>query len=272
MCAGNADFWEDLGRRAQPNWYLDPLVAQWKKRDHMKFLRRWMPGSPPARILKTDLFEEAFGEDALLFDLFPVGMVCGMDLSASTVRQAGKKAPEARYHFSVGDLRRLPFQTDAFDFILSTSSLDHFKTAQEFDIALGRLIQALRPGGRLILTLDNIWNPLYFPLKWVSRLPFSPFPLGYAPGRTQLKKIMKEKGLRILGSDCLVHNPRMVSTLLFLSLRRALGRRADRVIAALLRIFALADKLPTRFFTACFIAVIAEKPPIRAKTEVESQA
>jgi len=101
MCAGNADFWGDLGRRAQPNWYLDPLVAQWKKRDHMKFLRRWMPGSPPARILKTDLFEEAFGEDALLFDLFPVGMVCGMDLSASTVRQAGKKAPDARYQFSV---------------------------------------------------------------------------------------------------------------------------------------------------------------------------
>ncbi|MDM7995318.1 MAG: class I SAM-dependent methyltransferase [Acidobacteriota bacterium] len=260
MCAGNADFWEDLGRRAQPNWYLDPLVAQWKKRDHMKFLRRWMPGSPPARILKTDLFEEAFGEDALLFDLFPVGMVCGMDLSASTVRQAGKKAPDARYQFSVGDLRMLPFQPGAFDFILSTSSLDHFETAREFDNALGQLIQALSPGGRLILTLDNIWNPLYFPLKWFSRFPWSPFPLGYAPCRARLRKAMQRRGLRILGSDCLVHNPRMLSTLLFLSVRRAFGPRADRVIAALLRTFSLADNLPSRFLTACFIAVIAEKP------------
>jgi SAM-dependent methyltransferase len=260
MAAKDTALWESVAHRAQPNWYLDPLVAQWKKRDHVRLLNRWNATRQPVRVLKTDLFEEAFGADSLLFDLFPDGKVCGIDLAISTVKGAREKAPGNRFHFGVADLRKLPFKPGSFDFILSTSSLDHFEAKPDFAVALKELIEALSPGGRLVLTLDNIWNPLYFPLKWFSRCAWSPFPLGYAPGLIKLKRVMVESGLDVLGTDCLVHNPRMFSTILFLALRRVLGSRADLIISGLLKMFSLLDHLPTRFFSACFVAIIAEKP------------
>jgi hypothetical protein len=66
-------------------------------------------------------------------------------------------------------------------------------------------------------------------------------------------------GLRVLGSDYLIHNPRMFSTALFLVLRKVLGRYADRPIAFLLRAFNQLGKLPTRAITACFSVVCVQK-------------
>ncbi|MBK9165901.1 MAG: hypothetical protein IPM24_00385 [Bryobacterales bacterium] len=56
------------------------------------------------------------------------------------------------------------------------------------------------------------------------------------------------------------HNPRAISTALFLMLARLLGARADRMIGGLLSAFSQLDRLPTRRLTACFQAVAARKP------------
>jgi len=257
------NIWETLGRRTRPNWYLDPLVARAKKQEHLRLLERWRPEGRPARVLKTDLFEEAFGDDQLLFGLFPDAQAYGIDLALSTVRSASGNAPSGppqHYHFGVGDLRALPLRPLSFDLILSTSSLDHFFSRSDFETALREMVEALRPGGRLVLTLDNWWNPLYLPLKWLSRRSWAPFPLGYTPPLHTLKKMLARNGLEIVGTDCLVHNPRMLSTVLFLSLRRLLGCRAAPSISGLLKVFSWLDHLPTRYLTACFVAIAAEKP------------
>lgn len=254
--------WENLGQQAKPNWYLDPLVARAKRQEHLRLVERWTGGKKPARVLKTDLFEEAFGDDQLLFGLFPDAQVYAIDLAVSTVRNAGKRVPrESRcaFHFGVADLRALPLRSRSFDLILSTSSLDHFSSGEDFNKAIEQIVDALGHGGRLILTLDNRWNPLYLPLKWLSQCSWAPFPLGYTPSLTKLKKLLVLKGLQIRGDDCLVHNPRMLSTLLFLGLRRSMGSLASPVISGLLKVFSWLDYLPTRYFSACFIAVIAEK-------------
>ncbi len=224
----------------------------------------------PARLLKTDLFEEAFGEDQLLFDISSDGQKFGIDLGHSTVKYAKAKAPKlaapgsggstASFHFGVADLRTLPFKPQSFDMIISTSSLDHFASGHDFRQAVQQIISALAPGGRLIVTMDNLWNPLYFPLKWLSRFSWSPYPLGYTPSLTRLTKILVHNNLNVLKTDCLVHNPRLVSTALFLLLRRILGNRASPWIAAILKAFSWLDSLPTRYISACFVAVVAEVP------------
>jgi hypothetical protein len=66
-------------------------------------------------------------------------------------------------------------------------------------------------------------------------------------------------GLEPEGRDWLLHNPRGVSTVLFLALRRLLGRRADGAVRALLAAFDLLGRLPTRAATACFHAVSARR-------------
>ncbi len=256
------DAWFNLGQRTRPNWYLDPLTALSKKKEHLRLIERWLIGRMPARLLKTDLFEEAFGEDQLLFDLSTDSLKYGIDLAFSTVRNAKARKPDRRLcFFGVADLRSLPFKPKSFDLIISTSSLDHFVSRHDFDNAMQQIISILAPGGRLIMTVDNLWNPLYFPLKWCSRLSWAPYPLGYTPSLSRLKKILIQNNLKVLKTDCLVHNPRLFSTALFISLRRILGNRASPLIAGMLKAFSLLDSLPTRFISACFVAILAEKPP-----------
>jgi SAM-dependent methyltransferase len=146
------------------------------------------------------------------------------------------------------------------DLVLSTSTLDHFETTAELRAALAEIQRVLRPGGTLIITLDNAANPLYWLLRWASRSGWTPFRLGQTTTLRRLKRLLAEAGFEVVATDLLIHNPRLLSTALFLALRRALGRRADAPIRALLAAFSWLDRLPTRRWTACFVAACARKP------------
>jgi SAM-dependent methyltransferase len=254
------DVWEELGSREAPSWYLDPLVARQKRAVHLAAAARWLAGVSARTILKTDLFEEAFGEDHLLLDLAPEAPYrCGMEESLHTTAAAGRRFPALRGKLVVTDIRCTGIRGDTFDAVISTSTLDHFRTRAEFLAALDEIQRLLRPGGKLLLTLDNPWNPLYAPLRLLSGTRFGPFPLGYTPSMRTLWRDLAARGFTVRDKDWLIHNPRLLSTVLFLLLRRLGGSRADTWIGWLLRVFALLGKLPTRRFTSCFQAVAAEK-------------
>jgi SAM-dependent methyltransferase len=252
--------WEELGARAAPSWYLDPVAARQKRDVHLELIRRRTARVPVTRVLKTDLFEDAFGSDCLLDTLFlDVPVVCGMDGAWNTARAASRRLAGRRLCAVVTDVRRLGFSTGAFDVVVSPSTLDHFDRREDYLFALAELSRVVRPGGILILTMDNPWNPLYPPLRWASRRRLSPFPLGYSPSVTRLEQDLRAVGLVPEARDWLLHNPRGLSTALFLALRRVLGRRADAPVGALLAAFALLGRAPTRALTACFHAVTARR-------------
>lgn len=251
--------WEALGEQSEPSWYLDPLVAQQKRQVHLDLIQQWRDPSSAPRILKTDLFEEAFGHDHLLPALAPhAAFACGIDEAFSTARAAHRRSPGCPS--VAADVRRLPLAPASFDLVLSTSTLDHFTNPEDFRRAISELHRVLRPGALLILTLDNPSNPLYPPLRWLSRTRFAPFFLGYSPAMPQLQRILLDAGFEVERTAFLLHNPRLLSTLMTLLCRRLLGRFASPVIAFHLRAFALLHHLPTRRFTACFHAVAARKP------------
>jgi SAM-dependent methyltransferase len=255
--------WTGLGERSNPSWYLDPLVAIQKREEHLACARRWMPIAVPNRLLKTDLFEEAFGQDSLFPDLLSGATTkIGMDVAFPTVRNAFSQFKCGHARFITADVRSLPFCSDSIDLVFSNSTLDHFESAAEFRQAVSELARVLRPGGRLIITLDNPWNPLYHPLRWASKLHLAPFELGYTTSESGLARALTDAGLQVLDAGLLIHNPRIVSTLLFLALRRLMGRRADGPISRLLRLFSRLGNIPTRKLTACFISTCAEKPAI----------
>lgn len=243
------------------SWYLDPVVAAQKRRVHRELVHRWARGLQVRTFLKTDLFEEANGEDQLLFDLYPGDCrAVGMDISAQTVGGALRRCSNPAARFLVCDVRRPALRPGCVDLIVSTSTLDHLESVAELRACLAELCALLRDGGLLIITLDNPHNPLYPPLRWASRRGLISFSLGYTVPMAELNRLLQELNLEIVGNDWLLHNPRMFSTLLCLGLRTLLGTRADGPIRILLVLFAALGRLRTRPLTACFVAACARKP------------
>lgn len=251
--------WEEIGKQPSPSWYLDPLAAAQKREVHLALIRRWWAATGQEFVLKTDLFEEAFGADFIMPDFAPgAKFLCGIDTAFSTARAASLRAPGAG--FAACDARRMCFRPAAFHIVVSTSTLDHFENREDFFLALREIHALLRPGGLLILTLDNPSNPLYWPLRLLSRTRLAPFLLGYTPSPGTLKRALTAAGFEVERAEWLLHNPRLISTALFLCCRKLFGRRADAPIAWLLAFFALLGRLPTKRWTACFQAVAARKP------------
>ena len=247
------------------SWYLDPVAAEQKGRVHRELVHRWANGLEIRTFLKTDLFEEANGADQIFFDLFPPHVrPIGIDVEETTARRARDRCPNSSARFAVCDVRRPALKPGCLDLVVSTSTLDHLQTAGEFAACLTELAGLLRPGGILIVTLDNLENPLYRPLRWASRRGWLPFTLGHTVSMRGLSGILAGLHLEVAHTELLIHNPRMVTTLLCLALRKLLGRRADGAVGALLRMFSLLGRLPSRRWTACFIAACARRPALPA--------
>ncbi len=243
-----------------PSWYLDSLVAAQKQEVHTELARRWSKGLNAQTVLKTDLFEEAFGHDSVLLEIAPEARhATGIDIAEGTVAKARRRFSRAGFYFVTGDVRRLPFPDNTFDLVFSNSTLDHFQTVSEVHASLHELVRVNRPGGLIIVTLDNPSNPLYYPLRTATQRGWTPFALGCTLSDKQLNASLEQCGMEVLANDWLIHNPRLISTALFLALRRALGERADAPIRGLLKSFGVLGRLPLRRFTACFVAVCARK-------------
>jgi SAM-dependent methyltransferase len=247
-----------------PNWYLDPLAAAQKRNEHIGWIRRNVPpGMRIQTILKTDLFEEAYGLDELLYSLpFDASLRLGIDISAATVARAADRGRDSGCRFITADVRRLPFADKCMDIVLSNSTLDHFDTEIEIEDSLHELTRVLKPGGILLVTLDNPRNPLFFLLRVAVPWMRLPFKLGKTLRLRELVRMLDQAGLELQSTGSLIHNPRFLSTLLFLTLRRLLGSRADRAIQWQLEAFSKLENLPTRAFTGVFIAACARKPSL----------
>jgi len=250
-----------------PNWYLDPLVAAQKRDVHLQWMARNVPaGWQIQTLLKTDLFEEAYGQDELLFSLpFDTAVKIGIDIDGATVARAAGRGRATSCDLLQADLlqadvRRLPFEDASVDVVLSNSTLDHFSSQREIEESLGELARVLKPGGRLLVTLDNPRNPLFLAFRAAAGWMGLSFSLGKTLPLAKLLRILEGVGLEIESTDCLIHNPRFISTLIFFALRRILGPRADGVIGRLLSMFSQLSRLPTRGFTGAFVAACARKP------------
>ena len=246
-----------------PSWYLDPLVAVQKRQVHQEWIRAAVGGRPGITVLKTDVFEEAYGDDRIFHDLFPdMRLGIGIDIDAKTVNAAVRRGAGAFEAF-VCDVRRMALPDASVDVVVSPSTLDHFDSKRDIANSLDEISRVVRPGGIVIVTLDNPRNPLYLILKWLTRLGWTTFSLGATLSMAELEGMLVERGFHVEKRGYLIHNPRVLSTALFLGLRTVLGRHADTPIRWLLRAFASLGSLPSQSFTGCFLAVGAVKRATR---------
>jgi len=263
-------YWDGVAaelQRARPQrlWraYCDTL--------HTNLVRRWLPTKGVGRLLKTDLFDEVTGH-GLYPALEPTASrVVGIDISVGMASIA--KSRHSTLVAVGGDVCRLPFADGAFDVIVSNSTLDHMDSMELVEQGLAELQRVLRPGGQLLLTLDNRWHAVVairsaLPEWLLRRLRLVPYHVGIACTPPLLQQMVRRAGFDVREAKALMHCPRLLGVWCGAILDRVApaGVRATYV-RSLMAMERLAS-MPTRFLTGHFVAVRAVKPPVTAAVGV----
>jgi len=246
-------------------WLRNPPQGLWRRHSdavNLALVKSWWPGEPVGSILKTDLFDEVFGEGLYPLMQSKARTVSGIDISESIVGTARTRCPGLQS--AVADVRKLPFGDDRFDLIISNSTLDHFESTADISIALCELYRVLRPGGQLVLTLDNLRNPVIalrqaLPFRLLSVLGVVPYFVGSTFGPRGLCREVCKAGFRVIDTASVMHCPRVVAVAIAGLLQRHAGYRAQQRYLRGLMAFEKLARLPTHSFTGYFTAVRATK-------------
>jgi SAM-dependent methyltransferase len=223
---------------------------------------RWWPDTPVGRVLKTDLFDEACGEGLLPFALGRAHEAHGIDHALEAAARARPHVGAAA--LTTADVRRLPYANDAFDLVLSNSTLDHFEEVAELERSLAEIHRVLAPGGRLILTLDNPVNPIValrnvLPFRVLRRTGLVPYFVGVTCGRRTGSGLLASAGFDVLETTAVMHCPRAPAVALAGWVDRR-GPRARRRFLGGLHVCERLGDWPSRYLTGYFVAWLARKP------------
>jgi SAM-dependent methyltransferase len=253
--------------------YWNCAAGQWPSRrqalwrrfcDHLhgQVLSDWWPSTPVERVLKTDLFDEVSGAGLCSLLRSRAKTVVGVDLSSEvTVRAA---AGDDRLLAASADVRRLPFAGASFDLILSNSTLDHFESRSEIRRGLLEFNRVLRPEGRLLITLDNLTNPLIairnaMPFLLLNRLKVVPYFVGASYGWRDLSPALEEVGFQVLEQRAIMHVPRLLAVPIANLTGRAFSEEKQEAIVRLFARFERLQRWPGARYSGHFIAALAAK-------------
>jgi len=257
----DAHYWENVGSAWQGEWHQ----ALWRTHSdavNVAWLAPRLSLAPVKRLLKTDLFDEA-----LAIGLYPLlsaraRHVFGVDISGSTLHAAG--ARYTRLQSAQADVRVLPFADAAFDTIVSNSTLDHFASTAEIVAGIAELHRVLRPEGDLLLTLDNLANPVVslrnaLPFRLLNGLGIVPYRIGATCGPRRLQRFVRQAGFEVLEVGAILHCPRVFAVAAALILERYGSARARQRFLECLMPFERLAGWRTCFLTGHFITIVARK-------------
>ena len=254
--------------------YWDTVAEAWQEAHPQELWRvysdavnvalfsRWMPEDGVKRVLKTDLFDEAVGEG--LYPLLASRAQCVFSIDVSSLLVQAACSRHHGLRATRADVRRLPFADGAFDVIVSNSTLDHFAALDDLVIGLRDLHRVLRPGGELLLTLDNLANPIIalrnaLPIRLVQRLGLVPYYVGVTCGPHHLRRLLAQAGFEVREVRAMLHCPRVFAVALARVLKRRAQMKTQRLYVRFLMAWECLSRWPGRFLTGYYIAVRATK-------------
>jgi SAM-dependent methyltransferase len=259
--AASADstYWDSVAELVlKDDRYSDPFLGRLKRRAHLRLISRWAGGlAASGKTLKTDLFEEANGADALVPFLCRRGMsVVGIDISSKIAASANAKL-KGKGTIMAADARSLPFGSGSFDLVISPSTLDHFRDPRDLNPSLRELHRVLRPSGRLIITLDNRQN-LFDPLlRLAAALGFAPYYLGRSYSMPELRIALGSAGFDVLEVTGILHSPRLTAVATTTIATRLKSRRLLRLVHRILLHAQRLEHTRWRYLTASFVCALA---------------
>jgi SAM-dependent methyltransferase len=253
-------------RRALPETYqAQGLQKLWRAHSdavNNALVARWRSTGQMDALLKTDLFDEAVSNG--LYPLLPslAKKVFYVDSSIEVHDMAKRRYACLQ---TVGaDVRQLPFPDGTFDGIVSNSTLDHFESLDDLSVSLQELSRVLRPGGHMILTLDNLTNPIillrnWLPFRLLERLKIVPYYIGVTLRANRLQALLKDSGFEVLKLDAIMQCPRLLAVTMAGWVEKHGSVRTQKSFLRVLMAFEGLSRLPTRFLTGYFVAVKVRK-------------
>ncbi len=258
--APNREYWNNIQLEGEA--HASNLWRRHSDRVNGSLVERWISGAASGRVLKTDLYDEAVG-DGLGRYLAALGsVVVGIDVSMPAQVLAQRRHPELIT--VTADVRKLPFAAGSFNAIISNSTLDHFSSENDIAGALVELARVLRPGGRLVITLDNPANPVLWlrsrlPHSWLFRAGLVPYFVGATLSRSRLAVLLRQANLDVIEETAILHCPRILA----IPAAGWFSRRSDtlrRTFSRWLERFETLERFGTRYRTGHFVAALASKP------------
>ncbi len=229
---------------------------------------RWVEDSGRGFALKTDLYDEAVSNHNLISLCEErCGRVFGIDVSWSVAALAKRrmlKEGKAWHDVVCSDVRNLAFRPDSFDYVISNSTLDHFSHKKDITASLKELRRTMKPGGILIITLDNPSNPIVFlrnllPYRLLKFFGFIPFYMGVTLSKSELICFLESTGFAVHGVGAIVHSPRILAIWIGFILERIGSTRITGHYLRLLGLFERVERLHTRYVSGYFVAAKASK-------------
>jgi SAM-dependent methyltransferase len=261
MSVPEVKYWDKVAEQ----WSEDRSHSLWRTHSdavNLALLQRWLPAQPLCRVLKTDFFDEACTDGLYPFLKSRARHVFGIDLSALTLGAARVRHGDVLT--AAADVRTLPFTDNSFDAIISNSTLDHFQNRGEIRASMLELSRVLSPGGRLLITLDNLSNPLIalrsiLPFNLLHRAGILPYQVGATCGKRKLCGMLQAAGFNIERNEWVMHCPRVLAVAITKFLGRYGSREMQRACLSALMSFEKFANAPTRSLTGYFVAVLAIK-------------
>jgi len=235
-------------------FHHDAVVREW--------LARWLVPLSSAGVLKTDLFEEAIGNGLTSLAGVKGGGFVGIDISAAAVDAAAR---HPAVHAVQADVRRLPFGDSCFDCVVSTSTLDHFDTLGELEGGLREIVRVLRPSGQMLLTLDNLSNPVVrlrnrLPANALRRIGLVPYRVGVSCDAAGLRRLLEQAGMEATEVTAILHCPRAAAVAIaWLVDRLSAGAASREALLRSLRRWETIERWPSRLLTGYYLAARAVK-------------
>jgi 2-polyprenyl-6-hydroxyphenyl methylase / 3-demethylubiquinone-9 3-methyltransferase len=101
----------------------------------------------------------------MLSQLPCIRKICGMDLEDSSLQVAKRNCLDPRVQIVKGDVTRMPYPDDTFDFIICSEVLEHLPGDEQ---ALFELHRVLKGNGTIVITVPNEDFPFWWdPVNWL---------------------------------------------------------------------------------------------------------
>ena len=132
-------------------WFETPIGRLIKKYESQLLLEMLRPGQG------EKILDVGCGTGVFTLDVLTAGaQVVGVELSFPMLLRAGRKLQGYLFHMVRGDMRRLPFDDNAFDKTVSVTAIEFIVDATT---AIGELFRVTKPGGSIVVATLNGLSP-----------------------------------------------------------------------------------------------------------------